>query len=51
MNYHAAQAASTALRWLCRLANSRCSSGVIGHALNTGRFAAYIAVSINNERR
>jgi hypothetical protein len=56
MAYHAMATASTAPRGLDpagRTGKAACSTGVPGAApaLNIARFAAYIALSINNERR
>jgi len=49
MNYHARQAASTAMHGSgASVAPERRSAG---QALNTARFDAYTGVSINNERR
>ncbi len=50
LNYHATEAASTAMR---RSLETAFIPGVFrpGRALNRRRFAAYTDVSINNERR
>ena len=55
MAYHAMAAASTTpAGWIpAEAGRAACSTGVPGGgpALNIARFAAYIGVSINNERR
>ncbi len=56
MAYHATDPASTALRRLdpgASPAKAACSTGFPEAlpALNIARFAAYIRISINNERR
>ena len=52
INQHAMRAASTAARRPSRAANGLCFPGILRRfRLNSGKFASYIEISINKERR